>query len=362
MATRSVVTEQPSGCKHLWFAGMSEQGKTAHEYRSFYAVALLSARRNAAEALQPVLMLGRFNLSAVSRRSAFSRWASGNGAIVVLRELSFQRELLHLVGRKYGIDHSIGPFLRLEIPSIVEQHKLFERPGVCRKYVLYTDTDVLFATPIRPMQVQLPDGAFAAYGAESSRHDREPTNTGVMFIDVPQFRLQWPSILEFGRAHRFDFPAFDQGWLNAYFRQPFVQRGRTMLPLEWNWKVYWGGRIGHPARIIHFHGPKPGRSPDFLECLASGDHACVRNDSAWQSHPYHPLVMAGFEVDGGRMANVSLRLYRTLLQEAKLSPCWPRSDLGDDAACASATQRGSHMLLSISFSEIVRSIQAWALG
>ena len=35
----------------------------------------------------------------------------------------------------------------------------------------------------------------------------------------------------------------------------YINEGLNKLPLEYNWKPYWG--INNEAKIIHFHGIKP---------------------------------------------------------------------------------------------------------
>ena len=166
------------------------------------------------------------------------------------------------------------------------------------------------------------------YGAESNRQAGLPENTGVMFMNVPRFQRLFPAMLAFGRERNFSFPAFDQGWLNAFFSEK-MPTGRALLDVHWNWKVYWGGslwklhcgegkgeperdstcqsRLKHSPYIVHFHGPKPGRG-NFLECLASMNNACLAKLS--REHPYWTLCNNGFRADGGFLANSSLRLYQ----------------------------------------------------
>ena len=47
----------------------------------------------------------------------------------------------------------------------------------------------------------------------------------------------------------------------------------VFLGPAWNYKVYWGGDA-RDVKIVHFHGPKPGRG-DLLACLASQKVACA---------------------------------------------------------------------------------------
>jgi len=57
-------------------------------------------------------------------------------------------------------------------------------------------------------------------------------NTGVFFMHVPRFEAEWTGMLAYGRAKGFHFPAYDQGWLNAYLRR---RPGSTaMLPVMWS--------------------------------------------------------------------------------------------------------------------------------
>lgn len=48
---------------------------------------------------------------------------------------------------------------------------------------------------------------------------------------------------------------FDQGYINEVCDNEF-----DFLPLEYNWKPYWG--LNENAKIIHFHGIKPGGTED----------------------------------------------------------------------------------------------------
>ena len=129
-----------------------------------------------------------------------------------------------------------------------------------------------------------------------------------MLINLPRFRRHFPRMLAFGQRYNFSFPAFDQGWLNAFFTaHAALADARVMMDARWNWKVYWGEpRTGHPY-IVHFHGPKPGRGA-FLTCLASMNRSCLHDLPP--SHPYMPLLEKGFKADGGRFAKHALLAYQ----------------------------------------------------
>ena len=340
------------GCSQwLWFVGLHE-GHNAGEcgkgdgYYAQYSAALASAQHYAAPVLVPVLLLGRFGLANSSQLSPFGRWATSKGVVVFpVARLAFQDDLVRALPASVGHDHLMGPYLRLHIVSILRDHRelLFsQRPNVCADHVLYTDSDVLFVRPVHATDLlhvinatgmsahKAPAAPVAVlYAAESNKHTRYPVNTGVMLMNVPRFQRLFPALLTFGRERNFSFPAFDQGWLNAFFSKE-MPTGRALLAMRWNWKVYWGGslwkldcgegkgrdperdstcqpRLKDSPYIVHFHGPKPGKD-NFLECLASMNKACLAELS--RKHAYWALCNNGFRADGGSLANASLRMYQ----------------------------------------------------
>jgi hypothetical protein len=90
-----------------------------------------------------------------------------------------------------------------------------------------------------------------------------------MMMHVQKFKKQLPKILDFGIENRFRSAKatdwHDQDLLNAFFGIEANRHQRQLLPLDWNYKVYWGRSESHGgAKIVHFHGTKPGV---FIECL-----------------------------------------------------------------------------------------------
>lgn len=106
-----------------------------------YATALASARQFAGESLQPVLMLGRYGHAATTNLSGIAEWATQKGAIVLfVEELSFQdrvRTWMAGLGFDPMDDHYLGPWLRLDVPFLVQKYKLFESPNICDRHILY---------------------------------------------------------------------------------------------------------------------------------------------------------------------------------------------------------------------------------
>jgi len=278
----------------------------------------MSARKNA-PVLQPVLMLGRNGLEATDGLSPFGRWAQTQGALVLnVYRLEFQEQLDRFVRPRLPPEHNPqGPYLRLHVPVLIREHHLLTK-GICSDVVLYTDCDVVFfnvnAHAMMAEQSRLHDHVWS-YSSESTMGDT-PENTGVMLINNTALQRIYTDFLDFGIRHELDFVAYDQGWIVAFTEvRPSTAR---FLNTEWNWKVYWGGNENN-VKIMHFHGPKPGRGA-WLSCLASQDPTCLQPFST--SHlvgvdgAYYSLVYSGFSADCGYLANVTLRMYMDMLDSA----------------------------------------------
>lgn len=314
-------------CKTLWFAGFHE-GPTSQciddglrGYRSDYARALASAGHHAQNVLQPVLLVSRYGLGANKSVAAVRQWAKEQGGIVItVDQLSFQEDVVRW-HPGVGVEHLVGPYLRMEIPALVEKHSLFSLPNVCQQYILYTDCDIVFSNQLSHCDLDIlktylrekPD-TYAMYGRQQNMNLRVPWNTGVMIIDVPRFQKELPAMLRFRNESIGPFPSFDQGLINAYFKQSRkVEQGRTMLPIEWNWKVYWPTPpdMLDKIKIVHFHGPKPGKGYEFISnCVV--DMKILTALRVWPH--YKHLIASGICCDHGVMAR---RVWRFV---SKISP------------------------------------------
>ena len=318
-------------CKWLWFSGMHE-GKLASRkcvrcvppvneyggYQSNYAGALISARDNA-PVLQPVLMLGRHGLNATSGLSHFGRWARTQGALVFnVDRLEFQDQLDRYLGPRlpgaFRFDHMQGPYLRLHVPVLIRKHHLLTK-DICSDVVLYTDCDVVFLhVSAHAMMVEqsLLHGHVWSFSSEG-KNSWALENTGVMLINNTAFEGIYTDFIEFGIKHKFDFEAFDQGWIRRYSSFTKHRGTARFLHTEWNWKVYWGNKSKKGVKIVHFHGPKPGIGT-WLSCLASQDPTCL--NTLDPKRPYTHLVKMGFKADYGHLANVTLRMYMDMIDSA----------------------------------------------
>jgi hypothetical protein len=180
---------------------------------------------------------------------ACSEWLRGQGVRLHFRDARILADLIrhkeaHL---SFDLNSAQGAYLRLEIADIEHDDK----------YVLYTDTDVIFRSvagiaSIRPWILSM--------GPEFDRADWGNPNTGVMIINVPRFRRRVRRIYDFARQNLSEMLAHDQ---TAIIK---VLRGRWHhLPAVFNWKPYWG--YSDQAKIVHWHGPKPVHA----EMMLSGD-------------------------------------------------------------------------------------------
>lgn len=78
-------------------------------------------------------------------------------------------------------------------------------------------------------------------------------------MNIPSLRKTHPAFKAYIESHLPELDVFDQSAYNLFYSGQ-----STKLPLEYNWKPYWGNNP--PAKIIHFHGPKP---HDLIRILRS---------------------------------------------------------------------------------------------
>lgn len=208
-------------CRTLWFTGFHEGEKSKCSddgggYRQDFSVALTSANLFAQDSLQPVLMLGQYGqhndnntdtMTINHNESALVQWAQSMGAIIVPWDrLTFQHVVNEGLPAHFSSESLQAPFLRLDIPTMIERHRLFDRPGICPRHVLYTDADAMFVNRITLSEIDelkrryLPENrsTILSFGRESWTTHTEPANTGVMLMDVPRFKQEWPKILQVG--------------------------------------------------------------------------------------------------------------------------------------------------------------------
>jgi len=136
--------------------------------------------------------------------------------------------------------------------------------------------------------------AWFAVAPENDPQDWAAMNTGVMVMNVDALLADLPAFQETIRAQLAVSAqsSFDQHAYREHYRGRWER-----LPVELNWKPYWGRN--EAAQIVHFHGPKPfqkyaiaaGTVPSGIAQLATGvffeqaaeyDRVLVE---AWQALP-----------------------------------------------------------------------------
>lgn len=141
-------------------------------------------------------------------------------------------------------DKLAGTFMRLDIPFIEKEDE----------FVLYSDIDVYFNSDIRLSDLPKPTYLAAAPEFEKDVQKMRYFNAGVLILNTQNMKNKCKKIFEDlkeGKANQIGL--FDQGFLNQYCFEDM-----DLLPIEYNWKPYWG--INPTAKIIHYHGIKPGGS------------------------------------------------------------------------------------------------------
>lgn len=221
---------------------------TASLYSELLTVALKSARQNTS--LDIVVLydgpkshyilniLASYNVKII--RHTFSHFED--------LKKTFSPDILFSKTGKNSIDFKklSGTFMRLDVPFIENDDD----------YVLYTDIDVIFNKDINDTELTKPK--IIAAGPEVSKefYKGDIFNAGILYMNVKAMRSKCEeifSLLEKGIPNKTNL--FDQGYINEVCEDEI-----DFLPLEYNWKPYWG--LNEDAKIVHFHGIKPGGTAD----------------------------------------------------------------------------------------------------
>lgn len=213
-----------------WFFALNEASTSFWDYANLVQVAVHSARQNTY--LKPVCLYdGTDNL--------LTAWLEKAGVTIIRRRTFLQEWVTDLppIPR--------GAYLRLEIPAVCQEQ------GWDDAFVLYTDCDVMFRRDPAPSLQSLTPKFFAA-APESDPTDFYNFNSGVMWINVAGLAAEHEFLRATIKAHLDEAtaPPYDQAALQRHFA-----RRTDPLPVELNWKPYWGAN--DDVAILHFHGPKP---------------------------------------------------------------------------------------------------------
>jgi len=139
---------------------------------------------------------------------------------------------------------AIGNYLRYEGCRVVGDRTF-----------LYCDCDTIF---LRDFDISL-EPTYLAAVAEDTPEDWNRFNSGVMLFNREAMLGELDAFYRFAEQNleKF-FPGFDQAAINAYFN------GRIeRLPIELNWRPYWGANAD--TAILHTHGVKPHVAQSLLD-------------------------------------------------------------------------------------------------
>lgn len=164
-------------------------------------------------------------------------WMRSRGVTVVRRRTPLEPDIFaRAEGPGYKHRIALAVFLRYEVP-LAEPDEAF---------CLYTDSDVMF---VGDPDVESIRPAHVAAAPEFFQEDWSYFNSGVMMMNLEAMRREYDALIKRSREMLAGPKPYDQPALNDFYA------GRwDRLPLEWNWKPYWGHNPD--AKIVHFHGPK----------------------------------------------------------------------------------------------------------
>lgn len=216
---------------------------TRKDYLDLLKVTLISARKNTSLYLVCLYdgkendvvynLLQQFDVEIIIHQLPYKQ---------ELREIYSREWMLETLGKEIEYNRIYGTFMRLEIPVIEKEEK----------YVLYSDIDVIFNDDI--LLEELPHPAYVAAAPEYERNVEEMKyfNAGVLVMNIQGMKIKYEEFIrKIGSKERNSSGLFDQGYLNE-----LCFKDMELLPVEYNWKPYWG--INDKAKLIHFHGMKPG--------------------------------------------------------------------------------------------------------
>lgn len=215
---------------------------TRKDYLDLLKVMLISARKNTSLHLV-CLYDGNTNDLVYKLLKEFN-------VEIILHQLPYKQELMEIyprewmlqnLGREIEYNRIFGTFMRMEIPVVEKEEK----------YVLYSDIDVIFNADILLEELPHPTYLAAAPEYERNVEDMEYFNAGVLVMNIQGIKEKYEEfILKMKNRERNISGLFDQGYLNE-----LCFKDMELLPIEYNWKPYWG--INDKAKLIHFHGMKP---------------------------------------------------------------------------------------------------------
>lgn len=230
-----------------WFFGINEASTAFDEYAAMIKVAVRTAGERTS--LKPHCLYD-------GSPNQMTLWMESNGVRVLPVKSRFGGLLKEEAARKGNPEierTGSGAFLRVEIVSLPDLGD--------RERVVYTDCDVMFeADPVEYLRSS-PCDLFSV-APESDANNYLYMNSGVMLMNIGRLRNSFKAFTKFieDQLSSLVTQAWDQTAYNLFYAGQW-----NRLPLEMNWKPYWGENDN--AVVIHFHGPKPTKIKDFEDGL-----------------------------------------------------------------------------------------------
>lgn len=193
----------------------------------------------------------------------------------------------------------VGTYFRLDFPNLLPRIKelLEERniEGFQYESAFYTDVDVILQSNFELKSLGHPKTFMM--GPEALRGSQD--NAGVLYYNISFMKETLPALLDY--AHHKLWSLNDQQLLKEFY---VSRNNSTLLPDEYNWKPYWG--LNLKAKLIHFHGPKPGKG---AECVAMHPNiidapieTCFRPNSSLVYHGLLKAISKRYNVSGEEMS------------------------------------------------------------
>jgi hypothetical protein len=158
----------------------------------------------------------------------------------------------------YPLETASGAFLRIDLPLICTELNYNDQ------FILYTDCDVVFLRDIpEPASAPFLQPNLFACAPEQVPNRWEKMNSGVMVMNTATLLEDHPSFRRFITAGDvLYYELFKRGPWDQQAYQLFYNSKWDNLPMEYNWKPYWG--FNEDAVIVHFHGPKIGQLRNLM--------------------------------------------------------------------------------------------------
>jgi hypothetical protein len=219
-----------------WFACVNDNSQM---HKDLYLIALKSCKKNTT--LTPILIYS-------GNDNNFLDTINKSNIKIIRHDLLFSNKVNFNNKTDGWKKIGTGAFLRIDIPQICKKHNIKD------KFVLYTDTDVLFLKDcVKELKTYEPK--YLGVCPETNIDDYKFFNSGVMLINIKNMLQTYNDFTNFIEENKYDYSKYniydtlDQGALQCFYKDKVDK-----LPTYFNHKPYWG--VNKDAVIIHYHGPK----------------------------------------------------------------------------------------------------------